>query len=63
MDNCLKDSIDPTKITGITLMVFEGDIVRDSDGRIVNKLRETIVYSNGNEIPHEQIIKQTIEGT
>lgn len=62
MDSSLKDELPPTKISGITLMVFEGDIERDADGRITNKLRETITYSDGNAISHDEIVRQTVEG-
>lgn len=62
MDAGLKDEMPPTKVTGITLMVFEGDITRDAEGRITNTLREVITHSDGNEIPHEEIVQRTIEG-
>jgi hypothetical protein len=62
MDTGLKDELPPTKVTGITFLVFEGDIERDERGRITNKLREVITHSDGNEIPHEEIVRRTIEG-
>jgi hypothetical protein len=59
----------PVKIIGLTFMVFEGDIVRDDNGNITNKLRETMHYEapeierNGASVRSKnEIIAATLAG-
>jgi hypothetical protein len=72
----LKDGNNQQKIVGATFLVFEGDIVKDENGRITNKLREVITHdtpkseliaagidTNALQImTHDEVIRKVIEG-
>ena len=41
----LEDTNPSPQITNVTLFVYEGDLEYDADGKITNKLRETLTYN------------------
>lgn len=55
-----KDKIPPFKVSGIRLMVFEGDIQRDENGRITNKL-VTVIETGELETTKEDIINGNLD--
>lgn len=64
----VSDTTKPTKIIGLTLLVFEGEIERDEHGNITNKLRESICYEapleerNGAELESREHIIERLTG-
>jgi len=41
----LEDTNPTPQITNVTLFVYEGELEYDADGKITNKLRETLTYN------------------
>lgn len=63
----VKDENQEAKIVSVSLFVFEGDIERDADGNITNKLREVITHDSpdapeGSIIPIDQIRAKVLHG-
>jgi hypothetical protein len=71
-----KDTNQQAKIIGATFIVFEGDIVRDENGHITNKVREVMTHSVPESelqsagidtsqvkiIPHQDIVNRVVNG-
>lgn len=49
MDNSVRDEIPPIKIQRVTLYFYEGDLEYDSEGKITNKLIQTMEYERNKD--------------